>query len=193
MAILYTGGNTSFNGFPYLASFVAGDSFLPRQLTKRGHRLAFSNGIIILAVLAVMLILVFRATLTGLVALYAIGVFTGFTMAGSGMVKHHLDAKGAHWRRSVLVNGFSAFLSASVVLIFAFAKFREGAWVIVIVGPLMYWGLLRLHREYVVEAELLEVGAVRAAEAPCCAATWWWCWWTAWTWPPPGPSATPAP
>ena len=94
MLILYTGGNTSFNGFPYLASFVAGDAFLPRQLTRRGHRLAFSNGILVLTGVALALILVYRASVNGLVALYAIGVFTGFTMAGSGMVKHHLtDAR----------------------------------------------------------------------------------------------------
>ena len=82
--------NTSFNGFPYLASFVAGDRFLPRQLTRRGHRLAFSNGILVLTAVALALVLVYRAQLNGLVALYAIGVFTGFTMAGAGMVKHHL-------------------------------------------------------------------------------------------------------
>jgi amino acid transporter len=166
LLILYTGGNTSFNGFPFLASFVAGDSFLPRQLTRRGHRLAFSNGIVVLAVVAIALVLAFRAQVDGLVALYAIGVFTGFTMAGSGMVKHHLTHKGAHWRRSVAVNGFSAFLSGTVVLIFAVAKFTEGAWIVVVVGPLMFWGLLRLNREYVAEAELLEVGAARASAAP---------------------------
>ena len=166
MLILYTGGNTSFNGFPFLASFVAEDSFLPRQLTRRGHRLAFSNGIIVLAVVAVTLILVFGAKVDALVALYAIGVFTGFAMAGSGMVKHHLRERGPHWRRSVAVNGFAAVLTASVVLIFAVAKFTEGAWVVVLVGPLMYWGLLRLHHEYQEEAEQLEVGALRASEGP---------------------------
>ena len=102
MLILYTGGNTSFNGFPFLASFVAGDAFLPRQLTRRGHRLAFSNGILVLAGVALALVLVYQAQVNGLVALYAIGVFTGFTMAGSGMVKHHLDRTraatgGAAW------------------------------------------------------------------------------------------------
>jgi amino acid transporter len=164
--VLYTGGNTSFNGFPYLASFVAQDRFLPRQLTRRGHRLAFSNGIMLLGVVAITLTLVFRAQVNGLVALYAIGVFTGFTMAGSGMVKHHLTHKSGHWRRSVIVNGFSALLSASVVLIFAFAKFTEGAWVVVVIGPLMYWGLIRLHRQYQSESLQLEVGAARACEAP---------------------------
>jgi amino acid transporter len=166
MLILYTGGNTSFNGFPYLASFVAGDAFLPRQLTRRGHRLAFSNGIIVLTAVALALIVAYRAQVSGLVALYAIGVFTGFTMAGSGMVKHHLDARGDHWKRSVVVNGFSAFLSFSVVLIFAVAKFREGAWLIVVVGPLLYFGLIRLHAEYKQEEDWLETGAAEACEVP---------------------------
>jgi len=166
LLILYTGGNTSFNGFPYLASFVAGDQFLPRQLTRRGHRLAFSSGIIVLAVVSLALILAFRANVDSLVALYAIGVFTGFTMAGSGMVKHHLTERGAHWRRKVVVNGFAAVLAASVVLIFAFAKFLEGAWVVVIVGPLLYWGLIRMHRQYVREGRELEVSAAGLAETP---------------------------
>jgi hypothetical protein len=166
MLILYTGGNTSFNGFPYLASFVAGDRFLPRQLTRRGHRLAFSNGILVLAGVALALVLAYKAQVNGLVALYAIGVFTGFTMAGSGMVKHHLTARQGHWRRSVAINGFSAFLSFTVVLIFAVAKFKEGAWLIFVVGPLLYIGLIRLHRQYAREDEMLETGVVEASEAP---------------------------
>src|ERR1700733_13157633 len=166
MLILYTGGNTSFNGFPYLASFVAGDRFLPRQLTRRGHRLAFSNGILVLAGVALALVLVYKAQVNDLVSLYAIGVFTGFFMAGSGMVKHHLTAKTGHWKRSVVVNGFAAFLSFTVVLIFAVAKFKEGAWLIFVVGPLLYIGLIRLHRQYVEEAEMLETGVVEASEAP---------------------------
>jgi amino acid transporter len=164
--ILYTGGNTSFNGFPFLASFVAEDSYLPKQLSRRGHRLAFSNGIIVLAVVALALILATQAKVSNLVALYAIGVFTGFAMAGSGMVKHHLDTRGAHWRRSVVVNGFSAFLTAVIVLIFATVKFTEGAWVVVVVGPLMYLGLIKLHSQYVREEAQLEEGAAEAAEAP---------------------------
>ena len=166
MLILYTGGNTSFNGFPYLASFVAGDRFLPRQLTRRGHRLAFSNGILVLTGVALALVLVYKAQVNGLVALYAIGVFTGFTMAGSGMVKHHLTARQGHWRRSIAINGFSAFLSFTVVLIFAVAKFKEGAWLIFVVGPLLYIGLIRLHRQYVAEAEMLETGVAEASEEP---------------------------
>jgi amino acid transporter len=164
--ILYTGGNTSFNGFPFLASYVASDSYLPKQLTRRGHRLAFSNGIIVLTVVALALIIATKANLSALVALYAIGVFTGFTMAGSGMVKHYLDDKRGNWKRHVFVNGLSAVLSAIVVLIFATVKFKEGAWVVVVVGPAMYFGLIRLHRQYMVEEEQLEEGASEAAEAP---------------------------
>jgi hypothetical protein len=164
--ILYTGGNTSFNGFPYLANFVAGDHYLPRSLTRRGHRLAFSNGILVLAAVSIALVLAFKAQVDGLVALYAIGVFTGFTMAGAGMVKHHLTHRAAHWRRGVVINGFSAFLAGVVVLIFAVAKFTEGAWIIVVVGPLLYVGLIRLHRQYDREDVLLETGAVKASEAP---------------------------
>jgi hypothetical protein len=93
-------------------------------------------------------------------------VFTGFTMAGSGMVKHHLTAREGHWKRSVAINGFSAFLSFTVVLIFAVAKFKEGAWLIFLVGPLLYIGLIRLHRQYVAEAEMLETGVAEASEEP---------------------------
>lgn len=167
--ILYTGGNTSFNGFPFLASYVAEDKYLPKQLTRRGHRLAFSNGIIVLTVVALALILATGADLSALVALYAIGVFTGFTMAGLGMVKHWMDEKSAGsgtWRRHVFINGLSAVLSAIVVLIFATVKFKEGAWVVVFVGPAMFYGLIRLHRQYMEEEVQLEEGASEAAEAP---------------------------
>src|SRR6202166_2278091 len=164
--ILFTGGNTSFNGFPYLASFVAEDSFLPRQLTKRGHRLVFSNGIFVLAGMAILLIIVFQAQLNALVGLYAIGVFTGFCLAGSGMVKHHLRKRGRRWQLGLVVNGFSAVLSFAVVGILLVTKFTEGAWIIAVVAPPMYLGLLRLHRQYVSEASQLESGVLAAAQAP---------------------------
>jgi amino acid transporter len=166
MLILFTGGNTSFNGFPYLASFVAGDSFLPRQLTRRGHRLAFSNGIIVLAVVGIALVVGTGANLTSLVALYAIGVFTGFAMAGAGMVKHHRTLRESGWKYRQVINGFAAVLSAVIVLIFAVFKFTEGAWLVVVLGPLLYVALLRLHRQYTTESEELEVGAAQACEAP---------------------------
>jgi len=161
--ILYTGGNTSFNGFPFLANYVATDRYLPRQLTKRGHRLAFSNGIIVLGVVSLALILVFNARVNALIALYAIGVFTGFTLAGAGMVARHLREKSGHWRRGVFVNALSACVTAIVVLVFAIAKFTEGAWIIVIVGPLMYVGLMRFHKQYLREEKAFEANSARAS------------------------------
>jgi amino acid transporter len=162
MTILFTGGNTSFNGFPFLANYIATDRYLPRQLTKRGHRLAFSNGIIVLGVVALALVLVFWASLNGLVSLYAIGVFTGFTMAGLGMFVHHKRGDGPHRLRGMVINLTSAIVSFAVVLIFAIAKFEEGAWVVVVLGPLMYLGLLRLHRQYSTEDEALRAGTQAA-------------------------------
>ncbi|MHB8333990.1 MAG: amino acid permease [Acidimicrobiales bacterium] len=148
LLILYTGGNTSFNGFPFLANYVATDKYLPRQLTKRGHRLAFSNGIIVLGVVSLILIIVFGAQVNGLISLYAIGVFTGFTLAGAGMVARHLRERQNKWRFGVLVNATSATVTAIVVLVFVLAKFTEGAWIIVLVGPIMYYGLIRFNRQY---------------------------------------------
>ena len=164
--ILLTGGNTSFNGFPYLASFVAEDSFLPRQLTRRGHRLAFSNGIFVLTLFAIILIIAFHARVDALVGLYAIGVFTGFTLAGSGMVRHNYTKRPPHWRVLLLVNAFSAFLSVTVVGVLLVTKFTEGAWIVALVGPPMYFGLLRLHHQYAREEVQLEAGAMAATEAP---------------------------
>jgi amino acid transporter len=160
--ILWTGANTSFNGFPFLASFVAEDRFLPAKLTKRGHRLVFSNGIIVLTAISLALIVVTRANVSKLVAVYAIGVFTGFTMAGAGMVKHHLVHREPHWRRKVVINGSAALVSFAVVLIFAITKFTEGAWVVVILFPLLVFTLIRLNHRYREEAKVLGEAAAEA-------------------------------
>ncbi len=166
-AILFTGGNTSFSGFPFLASFVAEDSFLPRWLTKRGHRLVFSNGIIILTVVSLALMLAVGAQVDKLIPFYAIGVFTGFSMAGFGMAKYHLRTREPGWRRKLVINMTGGLYTVLVVLIFAVVKFTEGAWLIVIVGPLLVFTLIRLNREYRAEARVLEViGERRAAGRP---------------------------
>jgi amino acid transporter len=155
-AILFTGANTSFNGFPALASFVAEDRFLPRQLMKRGHRLVFSNGIIALTALSVALLVVTGGSVNALVPFYAIGVFTGFSMAGYGMSKHHLTHRESGWRHKLAINFSAAVLSTVVVGIFAVAKFTEGAWLVVVVFPLLVVVLIRLNREYRAEAAILE-------------------------------------
>jgi amino acid transporter len=163
-AILFTGGNTSFSGFPFLASFVAEDSFLPRWLTKRGHRLVFSNGIIILTIVSLTLGLVVGFNVDGLVPFYAIGVFTGFTMAGFGMAKYHLRTREPGWRRKLVINTIGGVYTVLVVLIFAIVKFTEGAWLIVIIGPVLVFVLIRLNREYRAEARVLEtIGERRAS------------------------------
>src|SRR3984885_677701 len=163
-AILFTGANTGFNGFPALASFVAEDRFLPRPLTKRGHRLVFSNGIITLIALAVALLLVTRASVNALVPFFAIGVFTAFAMAGFGMTKHHLNRREHGWRRKVVVNFSAGVMSTVVVGIFVVAKFTEGAWLVVAVFPILVYGLIRLNRQYSAEASVLEMSRTERPE-----------------------------
>ena len=162
--ILYTGGNTSFNGFPFLTSFVAEDSFLPRWMMKRGQRLVFSNGIIVLTVASVALMLAVTSNVNRLVPFYAIGVFTAFTMAGFGMAKYHIRHKEPGWRHKLVINFSAGVLSAIVVVIFAVVKFTEGAWLIVIIFPILVFALIRLNREYRAEASVLQrIGNRRAA------------------------------
>jgi amino acid transporter len=154
-AILFTGGNTSFTGFPFLASFVAEDSFLPRWLTRRGHRLVFSNGIILLAALSLTLMLVAGATVDALIPFYAIGVFTGFAMAGFGMARYHRRTREPGWRRRLVINTAGGIYTALVVVVFAVVKFTEGAWLIVILFPALVYLLIRLNRQYRHEAAIL--------------------------------------
>ena len=163
--ILYTGGNTSFNGFPFLTSFVAEDSFLPRWLTKRGQRLVFSNGIIVLTVLSVTLIGVVGANVNALVPFYAIGVFTAFSMAGFGMAKYYRTHQGPGWRRKLVICFSSGVLTSIVVVIFAVVKFTSGAWLILIIFPIGVFALIRLNREYRTEARVLETISERRASS----------------------------
>jgi amino acid transporter len=166
--ILYTGGNTSFNGFPFLTSFVAEDSFLPRWMMKRGQRLVFSNGIIVLTVLSVTLIAVVGSNVNALVPFYAIGVFTAFSFAGFGMARYHIRHKEPGWRHKLVINYSAGVTTSIVVVIFAVVKFTEGAWLILIIFPVMVFALIRLNRQYRSEAGVLEYLAGRrtAGEAP---------------------------
>ena len=156
ISILFTGGNTSFSGFPFLTSFVAEDSFLPRWLSKRGHRLVFSNGIVMLTVLALALLLVVGANTNNLVPFYAIGVFTGFSMAGFGMARYHTRHKEPGWRRRRVINLAGGVYTALVVVIFAVVKFTEGAWLVLAVFPVLVFAFIRLSRQYRREAAAVE-------------------------------------
>ena len=154
--ILYTGANTSFNGFPFLTSYVAGDSFLPRWLLKRGHRLVFSNGIIVLTAVSVALLIIRGANVNSLVPLYAVGVFTAFSMAGFGMARYHQRHREPGWRRRTVVNFSAGVLTSIVVAIFVTVKFTEGAWLVVVLFAVGVPALIRLNQTYRAESEVLE-------------------------------------
>jgi amino acid transporter len=166
MLILVLAANTSFADFPRLASFQAGDNFMPRQLTKRGHRLVFSNGIIALAASAIFLVIVTDAQVDRLIPLYAVGVFTSFTLSQAGMAKRHLRLRQPGWQRGLAINGIGAVISLVVALVIAVTKFTHGAWVVVVLVPALVFVVLRLNREYETDDEELERGAVHATEAP---------------------------
>jgi amino acid transporter len=171
LLILVLAANTSFADFPRLASFHAGDNFMPRQLTKRGHRLVFSNGILALAASSIVLVIITRAKVDTLIPLYAIGVFTSFTLSQAGMAKHHITLKEPHWRKGLFINATGAVLSGVVDVIIAVTKFKPphsilGAWVIIALVPIMVYGLTRLNKQYEAEAEELAANAPQAAEAP---------------------------
>src|SRR5207253_4519828 len=131
MLILVLAANTSFADFPRLASFHAGDHFLPRQLTRYGDRLVFSNGIIALAAVASVLVIVFKASVSALIPLYAIGVFTSFTFSQAGMAVHHIRLKEPGWRTGMFINGLGAFVSGVMTIVMAALTFTQAAWVIV--------------------------------------------------------------
>jgi hypothetical protein len=166
MLILYTGANTSFNGFPFLTSYVAGDSFLPRWLLKRGHRLVFSNAIILLTIVSVALIIIKDADVNSLVPLYAIGVFTAFSMAGFGMAKYQSKHRTPGWRRRQIINFAAGVTTALVVAVFAIVKFTEGAWVVVVLFAILVPALIRMNREYSAEGEVLETIAENQPPPP---------------------------
>ncbi|MDA8115808.1 MAG: amino acid permease [Actinomycetota bacterium] len=164
--ILIFAANTSFNGFPFLVSYAAEDSFLPRQLARRGHRLALSNGIILLTVFSELILIGTRARVASLVAMYAIGVYTGFAMASTGMLKHHLRTREPGYKRAFVVNAVAAVLSTIVVAVFLVTKFTEGAWVVLAVGIPLVFIFIRLNRRYAAEEAELEQGVATACEAP---------------------------
>lgn len=157
--ILVFAANTSYADFPRLASFQAGDRFLPRQLTRYGDRLVFSNGVLVLAAFAVLLIVVFKASVTNLIPLYAIGVFTSFTFSQAGMAKHHRTLQEPGWRKGLAINGFGAVITAIMTIIIAATKFADGAYIILIAIPVMVYGLIKVNRHYEeVEAALRDPG-----------------------------------
>jgi amino acid transporter len=147
-AILTLAANTAFADFPRLSSIIARDGFLPRQLFNRGDRLVFSNGVIVLAVLASVLLIVVNGEVTHLIPLYAVGVFTGFTLSQFGMVRHHQKERQPGWRSSMVVNAIGAVATGVVLVVVGVSKFTKGAWLPIVVIPLLVMMLKGIKRHY---------------------------------------------
>jgi amino acid transporter len=156
--ILILAANTSFADFPRLASFHAGDAFMPRQLTKRGHRLVFSNGIVALAAAASGIILLFRASVSAMIPLYALGVFTSFTLSQTGMAKRHLRLREKGWKTGLFFNGLGAVATFVVAIVIAKEKFWGGAWMVMVAVPILVVLLVRVNKTYEAEDEQLVIG-----------------------------------
>jgi amino acid transporter len=146
--LLILAANTSFADFPRLSSILARDEYMPRRFAFRGERLAFSAGIVVLALIAIIVLVAFGGLVTALIPLYAIGVFTSVTLSQAGMVRHWLRERKEGWRRSALINGVGAVATGIVTLIFAVAKFALGAWLIIVIIPVLVTGMVFVHRQY---------------------------------------------
>jgi amino acid transporter len=165
-AILILAANTSYQDFPRLSSILARDRFLPRQFENRGDRLVFSNGVILLAVMAAALVYVFHAKLDNLIQLYVVGVFTSFTLSQTGMVKHWLKIRrergeGAErWARSIAINAVGAVATFVVLVVVIYTKFTHGAWIVIVAMPVFMSGFYGVHRHYLGISRQLRRGVV---------------------------------
>jgi amino acid transporter len=153
--ILVLAANTAFNGFPILASFAAADGLMPRWLRKRGHRLVYSNGVLVLAGAALFLVVAFRANVHALIPLYAIGVVTSFTLAQAGMTRRHLRGRQPGWRHGLVINGVGAAITLIVLVVIVITKFTHGAWMVVVAMPILVFLLERTRAIY--RSELAEL------------------------------------
>ena len=147
-AILILAANTAFQDFPRLSSILAQDSFMPRQFMHRGDRLVFSNGVVILAGLAALLVLAFRAELNALIQLYLVGVFISFTLSQTGMVLRWRKIKGDGWKRKAVINGFGATVTGTVFFVIVTTKFLGGAWIIICAIPVVMYIMNSIHGHY---------------------------------------------
>ena len=147
-AILTLAANTAYADFPRLSSIVARDGFAPRQLARRGHRLVFSNGILVLAGAAAVLIVAFGGKTDALVPLYAVGVFTAFTLSQTGIVRHHRREREPGWRWRLAVNAVGATATLVVLIIVAATKFTSGAWIPIVLVPLIVTGFVLIRRYF---------------------------------------------
>ena len=166
LLILVLAANTSFSSFPLLASFAADDAILPRQLRKRGHRLVYSNGILVLSAAAVFLVIAFGADTHHLIPLYAIVVVTSFTLSQAGMARRHLRLREPGWRKGLLINGTGALITLIVLVVIAITKFADGAWMVCVAIPALVLLLQRVQRTYRSEITQLKVEASQSLAPP---------------------------
>lgn len=159
-AILVLAANTSFADFPRLSSLLARDRFLPRQFSNRGDKLVFSNGIIILAVFSGALVIVFGGDTSRLIPLYAVGVFLSFTLSQLGMVRHWYETKSPRWKKSIVVNAVGAVATFVVLCVFIITKFVHGAWIVVVVIPLLVVLFRAIHKHYLSVAKQLSIAGL---------------------------------
>jgi hypothetical protein len=157
MGILILAANTSFADFPRLSSILARDGFFPRQFALRGERLAFNSGIVALSLASIGLCVAFGGSTDRLIGLYAIGVFTSFTLSQGGMIKHWFVERGSGWRRSALINSVGAVVTGIVVVVIAISKFDQGVWMIIVIVPILVLLMLFIKHEYDLEGQGLEV------------------------------------
>jgi amino acid transporter len=167
-AILTVAANTCFAGFPWLLNIMARDRYVPSWFGFRGDRLVFSTGMTSLALLSVVLLVAFQGSVDRLLPLYAIGVFTAFTLSQSGMVVHWLKSKEKSRKQKAAINGFGAFTTAVVTLVIGITKFSEGAWIVVVVVPILVLLLLSVHQHYRSAAMQMQAGTIakRRGTAP---------------------------
>jgi hypothetical protein len=166
VAILTLAANTAYADFPRLSSIIARDGYLPRYLGNRGDRLVFSNGIIILAVTASLLIIAFGGITNALIPLYAVGVFTSFTLSQTGMVVHHRRIREPGWKLGAFISGLGAVSTFIVLLIVAITKFVSGAWVPIVVVPLIIALFSAIKRHYTRVATALEISPAEVRPQP---------------------------
>ncbi|TAL23790.1 MAG: amino acid permease [Nitrospirae bacterium] len=157
MLVLILAANTSFADFPRLSSIMANDRYLPRQLSNRGDKLVFSNGILILSLLSALLVILFRGDTHALIPLYAVGVFTAFTLSQAGMVRHWFKDKGKGWLKSAIINGIGGITTGVVLVVIAVEKFTHGAWIILIAIPALVILTQKVHRHYLLVSEQLSL------------------------------------
>ncbi|HEY4411603.1 MAG TPA: APC family permease [Gaiellaceae bacterium] len=168
LLVLILAANTSFQGFPRLSALLAHDRFAPRQFTNLGDRLVFSNGMLVLATVAGLLLWIYNANTNSLIHLYVIGVFTAFTLSQAGMVRYWLRTRDKKWQAKASVNAIGATATGLVTLIVVYTKFAEGAWIVTVAIPVLVLGMLGVRRHYLRFARRLRAGtaAVAAASQP---------------------------